>query len=130
MPKLDAIKPTDWRTVLYLQGVESDLLGTDTSYYYTELANEWRKLYDIAGNPQGFRESVKACPTDIDFFLDLIDATDKDPNIADNYVGFFNDIIYECFSSDEKFPKFSGFVGGDFCQNMYVRYIKKYILCG
>ena len=76
MPKLDAIKPTDWRTVLYLQGVESDLLGTDTSYYYTELANEWRKLYDITGNPQGFRESVKACPTDIDFFLDFIDTQD------------------------------------------------------
>ena len=76
MPKLDAIKPTDWRTVLYLQGVESDLLGTDASYYYTELANEWRKLYDITGNPQGFRESVKACPTDIDFFLDFIDTQD------------------------------------------------------
>ena len=76
MPKLDAIKPTDWRTVLYLQGVESDLLGTDASYYYTELANEWRKLYNITGNPQGFHESVKTCPTDIDFFLDFIDTQD------------------------------------------------------
>lgn len=81
MPKLDIIKARDWRTVLYLQGVEADLLGTDSSYYYTELANEWRKLYDITGYERksgipGFQDKVQSCPTDIDFFLDFIDTHD------------------------------------------------------
>lgn len=113
----------------------------DNSGKYTELLslyNSWhlRTMFMSVGNTnvEEWFQLLDYCKNNkletAMFFLDLIDATDKDPNIADNYVGFFNDIIYECFSSDKKFPKFSGFVGGDFCQNMYVRYIKKYILCG
>lgn len=77
---LTDIKTSDWRTELYLQGVQSEPLGTDTNYYYTELLNEWPKLYDIkVQNPDGtqgaFYPEVIKNPSDIDFFLDFIDST-------------------------------------------------------
>ena len=77
---LTNIKTSDWRTELYLQGVQSEPLGTDTNYYYTELLNEWPKLYDIkVQNPDGtqgaFYPEVIKNPSDIDFFLDFIDST-------------------------------------------------------
>lgn len=77
---LTDIKTSDWRTELYLQGVQSEPLGTDTNYYYTELLNEWPKLYDVkVQNPDGtqgaFYPEVIKNPSDIDFFLDFIDST-------------------------------------------------------
>ena len=41
-PITEAIKvmANDWRTELYLQGVEAEALGTATNYYYTELKAE------------------------------------------------------------------------------------------
>ena len=61
----------DWRTELYLQGVQSDPLATASNYYYTELNNEWPKLYDIQEG--AFFKEVLETPSDIDFFLDFID---------------------------------------------------------
>lgn len=77
---LTDIKTSDWRTELYLQGVQSEPLGTDTNYYYTELLNEWPKLYDVkVQNPDGtqgaFYPEVIKNPSDTDFFLDFIDST-------------------------------------------------------
>lgn len=77
------IYPKDWRTLLYLQGIEADLNGVDSNYYYTELMNEWRKLYDITGMEDrkdfrpGFKNSIIDNPTDMDFFLDFIDTQDE-----------------------------------------------------
>ncbi len=77
------IYPKDWRTLLYLQGIEADLNGVDSNYYYTELMNEWRKLYDITGMEDrkdfrpGFKNSIINNPTDMDFFLDFIDTQDE-----------------------------------------------------
>lgn len=66
------ITTKDWRTELYLSGVESEPLGIDSNYYYTELLNEWPKLYDVE---QGeFYDSVLETPSNIDFFLDFIDS--------------------------------------------------------
>lgn len=70
---------TDWRTELYLQGVEHEPYATDSNYYYTELINEWPKLFDIWGkvNKDGkpnFYEEIEATPSNIDFFLDFIDS--------------------------------------------------------
>ena len=81
MPKITKVQSKDWRTTLYLQGLQADLQGTDSSYYYIELMNEWRKIYDITGNERrdkqiGFQDAVIECPTDMDFFLDFIDTTD------------------------------------------------------
>lgn len=69
---LQEIIPKDWRTVLYLQGAIAEPFGTESNYYYTELKNEWPKLYDLE-NQEFFQESIKH-PTDIDFFLDFIDS--------------------------------------------------------
>lgn len=82
---LSKVKTTDWRTELYLQGVEAEPLGTNSNYYYTELLNEWPKLYNIQkGNDNinkeavytgGFYDEVLKTPSDIDYFLDFIDST-------------------------------------------------------
>ena len=37
---IDQIQSTDWRTELYLQGVEASRLGLESNYYYAELAAE------------------------------------------------------------------------------------------
>lgn len=78
--QLVMIYPNNWRTELYLQGVEAEDLATDRNYYYTELVNEWPKLYDIeAGH---YLPEVLEDPTSIDYFLDFID--------ADSAIGEFN----------------------------------------
>lgn len=81
MPIVTQVQSKDWRTTLYLQGLQADLSGTDSSCYYLELANEWRKIYDITGEQRrdgqiGFQDAVIECPTDMDYFLDFIDTTD------------------------------------------------------
>ena len=69
---IETIRATDYRTELYMAGVASQPFGLDSNYYYTELKNEWPKLYDIKN--QKFFEEVLKQPSDIDFFLDFIDA--------------------------------------------------------
>ena len=54
-----------------MAGVASEPFGLDSNYYYTELKNEWPKLYDMRN--QEFFEGVIDQPSDIDFFLDFID---------------------------------------------------------
>lgn len=62
----------DWRTELYVRGLEDDINVTDTNAYYLELANEWRKIYDL--EKQDFKEEVKQDPpASLDYFLDFID---------------------------------------------------------
>ena len=62
------ITTTDWRTELYLSGVEADPRGIDSNYYYAELANEWPKSYDIEEG-HFLVDNV----TDLDYYLDFID---------------------------------------------------------
>ena len=45
--KFDYVKTTDWRSELYLQGVAAEPLGLSSNYYYTELLNEWPKIYNL-----------------------------------------------------------------------------------
>lgn len=66
------IEAKDWRTDLYLAGSVAEPLGIDSNYYYTELKNEWPKLYNIEKGE--FLPEVLKYPTDIDFFLDFIDS--------------------------------------------------------
>ena len=68
---IEQVKTTDYRTELYLAGVASQPFGLSSNYYYTELKNEWPKLYDLRN--QKFYDAVLAQPSDIDFFLDFID---------------------------------------------------------
>ena len=79
------VKTTDWRTEYYLQGVQAEPLGLDSNYYYIELLNEWPKLYNIQGQTEivngetvytgKYYDEVLKTPSDIDFYLDIIDST-------------------------------------------------------
>lgn len=62
------ITTTDWRTELYLSGKQGLGSGIRTNYYYTELVNEWPKLYDIINGE--FYE----LENNLDYFLDFIDS--------------------------------------------------------
>ena len=69
---LTDVTTKDWRTELYLQGVQSEPLAVESNYYYTELLNEWPKLYDVEAG--AFYPEVLKTPSDIDFYLDFIDS--------------------------------------------------------
>ena len=66
------IRTKDWREELYYQGLEATNTASDFPYYYTELIEEWPKLYDL--EKQKFKESVIKDPSTIDFYLDIIDS--------------------------------------------------------
>lgn len=70
---LQEITTKDWRTELYLSGVSSEPYATHSNYYYTELLNEWPKLYNVEAGT--FYEEVLKTPSDIDYYLDFIDST-------------------------------------------------------
>lgn len=101
---LETIVSKDWRTELYLQGVDAEPWGIDSNYYYTELQNEWPKLYDIWGetekhrrNPvnntmetyytEDFYDEVRNTPSDCDFFLDFIDTSAAISEFSINNIG-------------------------------------------
>ena len=69
--QIKTVTTSDFRTQLYMAGVASDPFGLESNYYYTELKNEWPKLYDIQKG--AFFEGVLDSPSQIDFFLDFID---------------------------------------------------------
>lgn len=70
---LIAITTKDWREELYLSGVGTEIFATDSNAYYTELANEWPKLYDI--QTQEYYQEAVDTPSDIDYYLDFIDSS-------------------------------------------------------
>ena len=69
---IESITTTDWRSELFLQGTLSSRYGTDSNYYYTDLANEWPKIYDLKNNT--FHANVVNDPATLDYFLDFIDS--------------------------------------------------------
>ena len=62
----------DWRTQLYFQGISAQPYGVSSNYYFTQLKQEWPKIYDIEKGC--FKEKTLHSPTEIDFFLDFIDS--------------------------------------------------------
>ena len=73
-------KDTDWRNILYFEGLINAAKGTDTGYYWAELCNEWPKIYDMEYSAPGattkigkWREDVVSMPTALDWWLDIID---------------------------------------------------------
>lgn len=62
----------DWREELYYQGLEATWTATDSPYYFTELIEEWPKIYDLIN--QCFYPSVAKDPSIVDFYLDIIDS--------------------------------------------------------
>ena len=65
------VVPKDWREQLYYQGIQAQDTGTHYPYYFTQLLNEWPKLYNL--KTQTFYDSVRKDPSGIDFWLDMID---------------------------------------------------------
>ena len=75
--RLDEAKGTpiqvkDWRTEIYVRGLEAEVNVTDAPYYFLELDNEWRKMYDLENGT--FTEDAINRPYELDFFLDFIDS--------------------------------------------------------
>ena len=97
------VQATDWRSVLYLQGVQSEPLGTDSNYYYTELINEWPKLYNLKSKNSTINENivytgdfyrdVVKTPSDIDYFLDFIDSGAEISKFSISNIGRRSQII-------------------------------------
>lgn len=69
------ITTKDWREEYYYQGLEAEANGVDCPYYYTELNNEFPKLYNL--EKQEFKEDVTLRPNNLDFFLDMIDVNSE-----------------------------------------------------
>lgn len=72
---------TDWRTELYLQGVEVENDGAAVSTYYKELKNEWPKMYDIV------KGTWKVDKKDMTYFLDFIDSNAKISELSVSNIG-------------------------------------------
>lgn len=97
------VQATDWRSVLYLQGVQSEPLGTDSNYYYTELINEWPKLYNLKSKKSTINENIVytgdfykeviKTPSDIDYFLDFIDSGAEISKFSISNIGRRSQII-------------------------------------
>lgn len=90
---LQEITTSDWHTELYLSGVSSEPYATHSNYYYTELLNEWPKLYDVE---QGkFYEEVLKTPSDIDYFLDFIDSASALSELSISNIGRRQKVIVD-----------------------------------
>lgn len=71
-----SIDINDWRTELYVQGLEADSnFNNQYSSYYIELMNEWRKLYDLKNGK--WWASIEDDMYNLDYFLDIIDENSK-----------------------------------------------------
>ena len=99
------IKTTDWRTELYLAGTQAEPLGLDSNYYYTELLNEWPKLYDLQKTSEringetiytgGFYDEVLKTPSDIDYFLDFIDTGAEISKFSISNIGRRTEVVVD-----------------------------------
>lgn len=99
----ELIQTADWRSELYLQGVEAEPIGKDYNYYYTELNSEWLKLYDLKN--QEFLPEVEETPSNIDYYLDFIDSGAKISELSISNIGrrtiVINDDNINCIFESE-----------------------------
>ena len=81
----------DWRTELYLKGLQAARNGTDQGYYFAELSAFWPIIYDLE-NQEFYGEqedtSVQArVLTEGDYFLDFIDTSTALGKYSVNAIG-------------------------------------------
>ena len=79
--KKENFYPTDWRTVLYLQGISVESTGIASNYYYSELYNEWPKMYDIETGEWLVDKK------NLDFYLDFIDTDSSIGQLSVDNIG-------------------------------------------
>ena len=77
----DTYYPIDWRTFLYLYGLEANALGTDPGPYFSDLDTFWPNEYDLRRDKQEFfgeqedgsvHYKTLTCGN---YFFDIIDAS-------------------------------------------------------
>ena len=84
---------TDWRTELYLSGTQAEGFSLDTNDYYTELNNEWPKMYDMS---QGkFYDKYIEDPSSLDYFLDFIDTNAAVSELSISNIGKRSKIVVD-----------------------------------
>ena len=89
--KLQYIYPTDYRTELYMQGLQAELLGLQKTFYFTQLKNEWCKIYDVRAGK--FKEEFVEHPETLNYFLDIIDTDSSLNELNVNNIGRRTNII-------------------------------------
>ena len=87
------ITTTDWRTELYLSGAQAEGFSLDTNNYYTELNNEWSKMYDIENGE--FYEEYEKDPASLDYFLDFIDSSAAIGELSISNIGKRSKIVVD-----------------------------------
>lgn len=87
------ITTTDWRTELYLSGAQAEGFSLDTNNYYTELNNEWPKMYDIENGE--FYEKYEKDPSSLDYFLDFIDSSAAIGELSISNIGKRSKIVVD-----------------------------------
>ena len=87
------ITTTDWRTELYLSGAQAEGFSLDTNNYYTELNNEWPKMYDIENGE--FYEEYEKDPASLDYFLDFIDSSAAIGELSISNIGKRSKIVVD-----------------------------------
>ena len=87
------ITTADWRTELYLSGAQAEGFSLDTNNYYTELNNEWPKMYDIENGE--FYEEYEKDPASLDYFLDFIDSSAAIGELSISNIGKRSKIVVD-----------------------------------
>ena len=75
----------DYRTELFLAGAVAEPLATTSNYYYTELENEWLKIYDLKDSI--IKTELETHPSSLDFYLDFIDTDSSISELSVNNIG-------------------------------------------
>lgn len=87
------VTTTDWRSELYLSGAQAEGFSLDTNDYYTELNNEWPKIYDMS---QGkFYDTYVEDPSSLDYFLDFIDANASISELSISNIGKRSKVVVD-----------------------------------
>ena len=87
------VTTTDWRSELYLSGAQAEGFSLDTNDYYTELNNEWPKIYDMS---QGkFYDKYVEDPSSLDYFLDFIDANASISELSISNIGKRSKVVVD-----------------------------------
>lgn len=95
----------DWRTFLYIYGLNANANGTDSGYYFSELDAFWPQEYDLTPDNQHFfgedesdNASITYTLSTGNFFLDFIDANSSSlGEYSVNAIGRRQDVV-----SDDK----------------------------
>ena len=92
--------PRDWRTFLYLRGLQAQNLGTDEGEYFEELAAFWPKEYDLRQeeqdwfvNKNGKEENSYSVLSEGNYFLDFIDTNSQLGKYSVSAIGRRSDVV-------------------------------------